>query len=113
MHLRVIARVVLYALIIGVSGTAKGSEKAKQREIAEWRQLTSGTTASPVGLSPTGRSASDDPPAPPQVFLKENHARFYFPSGEKVRVFSATWKVDRVPAPGYKVSGARLRSKGN
>src|SRR5436190_15556293 len=104
MSLRVIRGLALCGLAIGVSSANASSEKVKQRAIAEWKQLTASSSPSLPTLAPTGRKGNDDPAPPPQVFLKGDKARLYFQSGEKFRVFTATWKPDRAPTDKYRVN---------
>jgi phosphatidylserine/phosphatidylglycerophosphate/cardiolipin synthase-like enzyme len=64
---------------------------SKQQSLDEWRALTS--TSAP----------------PPFVFVRGDHARFYFQTDTEVVGFSAHWIPHRTPTKGYKVASARLQ----
>src|SRR5262245_46321202 len=78
-------------LFLALPGTAAVvTTTAKQRALAEWKNLT-------------GPNAEV-----PRVFVKGNHIRFYFQSPTNVVRFSAGWEHLRVPTDGYAVSEAKL-----
>ena len=63
----------------------------KQESLDEWRNLTA-------------------PNAPaPRVFVKGDHVRFYFFSGQGIEAFDAHWTRLRVPTGQYNVSSALVR----
>src|ERR1041385_5332360 len=66
--------------------------KAKEQALTQWRQLTS-TNATP-----------------PNLFVRKNEVRLSFAQDDKIVVFKAAWKVDRVPTDKYKI-GVGKRSE--
>jgi phosphatidylserine/phosphatidylglycerophosphate/cardiolipin synthase-like enzyme len=77
-------------LLIGTPILANPST-TKQQSLDEWRSLTSPTAP------------------PPRVFVKGEHARFFFPAEDGIEAFSAHWTRLRVPTGVYKVSSALTR----
>lgn len=90
---RLLGTAALCLLALG-SGAAEsrtgGRTTAKQRSLDEWRGLTS--PAAP----------------PPRVFVKGDHARFFFYGQTNVEAFSAHWSRLRVPTGPFRVNSALL-----
>jgi phosphatidylserine/phosphatidylglycerophosphate/cardiolipin synthase-like enzyme len=87
--------VLLFALILGLTGTSARAATSKQLSLDEWRYLTAPTTEAP------------------RVFVKGDEVRFYFRGQTNVLEFSADWSHLRVPTEGYKVNSALVRWKKN
>jgi cardiolipin synthase len=73
-----------------VAEASASTATARQQSLDEWRSLTSAGAP------------------PPQVFVKGDNIRFYFPAEASVVEFRGDWSRVRVPTDGYKVNSALL-----